>query len=73
MVSLLVGHSPNVDVSLVFVDDDGRLVVANVAGKGLCTQFRNGEAFFLRWFGWFRTGPNQMILVGDWNAILDPR
>ena len=43
-VSLLVGRSVNAIVNLVFADDGGRLVVADVAvksfegGRSLCTQ-----------------------------------
>ena len=50
-VSLLVGHSLDADVDVVFAGDGGRLVVADVAMKSfkfrlvavLCVQYRCGE------------------------------
>ena len=74
-VSLLVGRS-----LAVFAGDGGRLVVADVAVKTI--EFRiaavhvpNTAAerrFFLRRLGSFLDDSRRTVLVGDWNAILDP-
>ena len=80
-VFLLVGSSLIAIVNLVFEVDGGQLVVADVAVKSFefrivgvhapnnigerCSFFRRLELFF--------DDPKWIILVGDWNAILDPK
>ena len=80
-VSLLVGPSLNAIVNLVFADDGGRLVVADVAVKSfelrvVAVYAPNyaGERRSVFWLlGLFLDGPKWLVLVGDWNAILDPK
>ena len=79
-VTLLVGRSLDTIVNLVFADDGGRLTVADVAVKTF--EFRvvavyapnlDGEIrSFFRRLGPFLDDPKRTVLVGDWNAILDP-
>ena len=57
-VSLLVGRSLDIDV--VFAGDGGRLVVVDVAVKGF--KFRLVAVY-----------APKLVLMGDWNAILDPK
>ena len=78
-VSLLIGHSLNADVNLVLADDGSQLVVADVAIKSL--EFRVAMVYapniaaervsFLQWLAPFLDDPKQIVLVGDWNAIVD--
>ena len=80
-VSLLVGRSLNANVNVVFAGDEGRLVVADIAGKTF--EFRvvavyapntSGERRSLyRRLEPFLDGSKRLILMGDWNAILDPK
>ena len=80
-VSLLVVRSLNAIVNLVFAGDGGRLVVADVAVKSF--EFRGVTVYapnfigerrsFFRCLGPFLDDPKRLVLVGDWNAILDPR
>ena len=79
-VSLLVGHSLDADIDVV-AGDRGQLVAANVAVKSF--QFRlvavyepNITArgvFLFRWLAPFLDDTKQLVLMGDWNAILDPK
>ena len=79
-VSLLVGRSLNAIVNLVFADDGVRLVVADVAVKS--SEFQVVAVYapscigerrsLFRRLGPFLDDPKQLVLVGDWNAILDP-
>ena len=53
-ISLLIGRSLNADVNLVLADDEGLLIVADVAilfrissGRGLCALYRCREGFLL--------------------------
>ena len=79
-VSLLVGRSLDAVVNVVFAGDGGRLLVADVAVKTF--EFRiavvhvpNSAAerrSFLRRLGSFLDASRRTVLVGDWNAILDP-
>ena len=79
-VSLLVGYSFDATVDVVFAGDRGRLLVADVAVKTF--EFRiaavhlpNATAerhSFLRRLGSFLDASKRTVLVGDWNAILDP-
>ena len=80
-VSLLVGRSLDADVDVVFAGDGGRLVVADVAVKSF--KFRlvavyvpnivaERVSFFLR-LAPFLDDTKRLVLMGDWNAILDPK
>ena len=41
---------------------------------GLCTQYRRGEGFFFfRRLAPFLDDSKRLVLMGDWNAILDPK
>ena len=79
-VSRLVGHSLNVIVNL-FVGDEGRLVVADVAFKSfefrVVTVYAPNSVGERRSFFWrlepFFDDLKRIILVGDWNAIFDPK
>ena len=80
-VSLLVGHSLNADVDVVFVGDGGRLVVADVAVKSF--KFRLVVVYapnitveslsFFRRLARFLDDSKRLVLMGYWNAILDPK
>ena len=80
-VSLLVGRSLDADVDVVFAGDGGRLVVADVAVKSF--KFRlvvvyasniAAERFsFFRRLAPFLDDTKRLVLMGDWNAILDPK
>ena len=79
-LSLLVGRSLDAIVNVVFAGDRGRLLVADVVVKTF--EFRiaavhvpNSAAerrSFLRRLGSFLDASRRTVLVGDWNAILDP-
>ena len=79
-VSLLVGHSLDADVD-VFASDGGQLVVADVAVKSF--KFRLvavyvpnitvERASFFRLLALFLDDSKRLVLMGDWNAILDPK
>ena len=80
-VSLLIGRSLNADVNLVLVDDGDRLVVADVAVKSFKFQMAaiygpniaaEKVSFFLRLAPFF-DDLKRIVLVGDWNVILDPK
>ena len=81
VVSLLVGRSLNAFVNLVFVGDGGWFVVADIAVKSFEFQLvviyapsNVGERHsFYRRLDPFLDDPKRIILVGDWNAILDPK
>ena len=78
---LLVGRSLDTDVSVVFAGDGGRLVVANVAVKSL--KFRLVVVYvpntpvekvsFFRRLTPFLNNTKRLVLMGDWNAILDTK
>ena len=80
-VSLLVGHSLDADVDIVFAGNGDRLVVADVAVKifkFLLVVFyapnSTGErASFFRWLVPFLDDSKWLVLMGDWNAIFDPK
>ena len=76
-VSLLIWRSLNADVNLILADDGDRLVVVNVAVKSFEFQVVAvyapniaAERFF-RWLAPFFDNPKRIVLVDDWNAILD--
>ena len=79
--SLLVGCSLDADVDVVFAGDEGRLVVADVAVKSF--KFRLVAVYtsniaaervsLFRRLAPFLDDPKRLVLMGDWNAILDPK
>ena len=79
-VSLLVGCSLDADVD-VFAGDGGRLVVADVAVKSFKFRLIAVYAFniaverisFFCWLALFLDDMKRLVLMGDWNAILDPK
>ena len=78
---MLVGRSLDVDVDVVFAGDGGRLVVVNVAVKSF--KFRLVAVYvpnsaaerlsFFRRLAPFLDDGKRLVLMGDWNAILDPK
>ena len=80
-VSLLIGRSLNADVNLVLADDGVWLVVADVAVKSF--NFRMAAVYapniaaervsFFRRLPLFFNNLKRIVLMGDWNAILDPK
>ena len=80
-VSLLVKRSLGASVNVVFAGAAGRLIVADVAVNS--RKFRivvvyapntPGERVsFFRELGPYLTFSERLVLVGDWNAILDPK
>ena len=80
-VSFLVGRSLDVDVDVVFAGDGDRLVVADVAVKSF--KFRLVAVYasniaaerisFFRRLAPFLVDTKRIVLMGDWNAILDPK
>ena len=80
-VSLLVGRSLDADVDVVFAGDGGGLVVADVAVKSF--KFRLVAVYapnivvervsFFRRLAPFLDDTKRLVLMGDWNAILDPK
>ena len=79
-VSLLVGRSLDADVDVVLVGDGGRLVVADVAVKSFkfrlvavyATSIVAERVSFFRRLAPFLDDTKRLVLMGDWNAILDP-
>ena len=79
--SLLVRHSLNANVNLVLADDGSQLVVADAAVKSF--EFRvvavyapniAVERVFFYWrLAPFLDDPKRLVLIGDWNAIRDPK
>ena len=80
-VSLLVGRSLDADVDVVFAGDGGRLVVADVAVKSFkfrlvavyAPNFAAERVPFFRRLAPFLDDSKRLVLMGDWNAILDPK
>ena len=80
-ISLLFGRILDADVNVVFTGDGGRLVVADVAVKSF--EFRLVVVYapdtpverisFFRWFAQFLDNSKRLVLMGDWNAILDSK
>ena len=80
-VCLLVGHSLDADVNVVFAGDGGQLVVADVAVKSF--KFRLVAVYppniaverisFVCRLAPFLDDTKRLVLMGDWNAILDPK
>ena len=80
-VSLLVGRSLDADVDVVFAGDGGRLVVADVAVKSFkfclvavyASNIAAERVSFFRRLAPFLDVTKRLVLMGDWNAILDPK
>ena len=80
-ISLLVGRSLNANVNLFFAGDEGRLVVADIAVKTFEFQVvavyapnTAGERrSFFRRLEPFLEDSKWLVLMGDWNAILDSK
>ena len=76
-VSLLVGHCLNANVNVVFAGDEGRLVVVKTFEFRVVAVYApntSGERrSFHRRLEPFLGGSKRLILMGDWNAILDPK
>ena len=80
-MSLLVGCSLDAIVNVVFAGDGGRLSVADVAVKTFefriavvyAPNFATERRLFFRRLGSFLDALKRAVLVGDWNAILDPK
>ena len=78
---MLVGCSLDVDVDVVFAGDGGRLVAADVAVKSfkfrLVTVYAPNIAAervsFFRRLAPFLDDKKRVVLIDDWNAILDPK
>ena len=78
---MLVGRSLDADNDVVFAGDSGRLVVADVAVKSF--KFRLVVVYapntaaervsFFRRLVPFLDDLKWLVLMGDWNAILDPK
>ena len=76
-VSLLVGRS----VDVVFAGDGSWLVVADVAVKNFkfrlvavyAPNFAAERISFFRRLAPFLDDTKRLVLMGDWNAILDPK
>ena len=79
-VSLLVGRSLDADDDVVFAGDGGRLVVADVAVKSfklrLVAVYTSNIAAerisFFRRLVPFLDDTKRLVLMGYWNAILNP-
>ena len=78
-VSLLVGRSLDADVNVAFAGDRGRRVVADVAVKRFkfrlvvvyAPNFAAERVSFFRRLALFLDDSKWLVLMGDWNAILD--
>ena len=76
---MLVGRSLHADVDFVFAGDKGRLVVADVAVKSFKfwlvlvnapSTAVERVSFYCRLMP-FLDDSKRLVLMGDWNAILD--
>ena len=80
-VSFLVGRSLNADVDVVFAGDGVRLVVADVAVKSFkfclvavyAPNIVAERVSFFCQLAPFLDDTKRLVLMGDWNAILDPK
>jgi len=79
-VSLLVKSSLGAVTDIVYAGAGGRLIVADIAVASnkfrviaVYAPHRPGErGSFLRQLGPYIAYPGRLVLMGDWNAILDP-
>ena len=80
-VSLLVGRSLDADVDVVLAGDGGRLVVADVAVKSFkfrlvvvyASNIAAERVSFFRRLAPSLDDTKRLVLMGDWNAIIDPK
>ena len=80
-VTLLVGRSLDADVDVGFAGDGSRLVVADVAVKSFrfrlvavyASSIAAERVSFFRRLAPFLDDTKRLVLIGDWNAILDPK
>ena len=80
-VSFLVGRSLDAYVDVVFAGDGGRLVVADVAVKSFkfslvvvyASNIAAERVSFFRRLAPFLDVTKRLVLMGDWNVILDPK
>ena len=80
-VSLLVGRSLDADVDVVFAGNRGRLAVADVAVKSFKFQLvvvyapntNVKRVSLFRQLAPFLDNSKRLVLMGDWNAIIDPK
>ena len=80
MVSPWVGRILDADVNVVFADYGDWLILADVAVKSFKVQvvavyvpdIASERAFIFQQLAPFLDDPKRSVLVGDWNAILDP-
>ena len=78
---MLVGRSLDADIDVVFAGNGGRLVVADVAVKSFKFRLVAVNALniavervsFFRQLAPFLDDKQRLVLMGDWNAILDPK
>ena len=78
---MLVGRSLDPDVNVVFAGNGGRLVVADIAVKSFkfrvvavyAPNIAGERTLFFRRLAPFLDDPKRLVLMGDWNAILDPK
>ena len=78
---MLVGRSLDADADVVFAGNGGRLVVADVAVKSLkfrlvvvyAPNITVERVFFFHRLVPFLKDSKRLVLIGDWNAILDPK
>ena len=76
---MLVGRSPDADVDVVFAVDGGRLVVVElplkVSNSGwlwvYALNITAERVPFFRRLASFLDDSKRLVLMGDWNAILD--
>ena len=80
-VSLLVGRSLAADVDVVFAGDGGQLVVVEVAVKSFkfrlvavyASNIAAERVYFFRRLALFLDDTKRLVLMGNWNVILDPK
>ena len=80
-VFLLVVRSLDADVDVVFARDGGRLVVADVAVKSFelwlvviyAPNIAVERVSFFRRLAPCLDDSKRLVLMGDWNAIIDPK
>ena len=76
-----MGNILNEDVNLVLAGDRGRLVIADVAVNNFAFQvvvvysptYIGERRSFFQLLEPFLSDSKRIVLVGDWNAILDPK
>ena len=80
-VSLLVRCGLGAVTNVVYAGASGRLIVADVAVRSYkfrviavyAPNFSRERKAFFRQLGPYMAYPGRLVLMGDWNAILDPK